>query len=280
MSSDGVSDEMDFVKKLGEQDHDAAEDLPASNSPRSSPPPNDDNDDNITAVNADRSIDKKRSHEQMNADSQDVFPSSATMAGNELTSTPCATASEQPTIESVKPSTAAHTSMGPSMHKNSSRAPSTSMRPPYSRIPLSQNTPPSGQGLQKPATLPTRPSNPDSEPAQKPLSPRRKETPEPEELADSLTDPEESIEDFDWTALRERYHDTITKLDQRESEAMKEFAQLCEVCCNTPFSIHRLTSRQYFTVWSNAGGSREVDRSFKRLVFQMPCTRPHLLTSS
>lgn len=240
MSSDKVHGDYDVDETFGERRSDAAVDLTASDPPSSPPSSNDDDDDNETAVRIGPDMNKKRSHEEMNPESKEPFPSSATLAGDIVSSTPYATAPEQPAT--VKPSTAAHNSMEPPLPGASSMAPpstmsvSTMMPPPSRRTPQVQQTPPSGQGSQKATHLPSRQSKPELEHSEKASPPQQEETPEPEEHADSPTDPDEPLANFEWRALHERYHDTMTKLNQQESDVMKEFAQLCDVRC-TPSKL-------------------------------------------
>lgn len=243
MSSDGVNDDIGFVEDIGERDDDAANDLPTRGHPNSAPSSDDDDgdeDDNKTAVRIGPNMNKKRSHEEMNAELQEPFPSSATVVGDIVSSTPYATALEQPA--SVKTSTAARTSIEPQLPGASSMAPPSTMSvspmmpPPSRRTPQAQQTPPSGQGSQKATNLPSRPSKPEVDHSQKASQPQQEETPEPEEPADSPTDPDGPLADFEWRALHERYHDTMTKLNQQECDVMKEFAQLCDVRC-TPSKL-------------------------------------------
>ncbi|KAI5366181.1 hypothetical protein Slin15195_G077040 [Septoria linicola] len=74
------------------------------------------------------------------------------------------------------------------------------------------------------------------------------------ETSDQSSDlvPEEQLEYFDWENLTRRYHDKMQELGHQEEAIMFEFNKLMD----------------YFGVWAMVGGTKDVNRSFKRLKTQ------------
>lgn len=208
-----TSDTIDATSK--DNGEDPTSDLSGGSSPtnmRSSPPvPEDDE----TVIEDPPKMNKKRSHEEMNAMTDEMFPSSATMIGDVASSAVPPKESDQP--DSIKHSQVTHT-MGPPA------LPSSSMPPP------SQKTPPSGQGSQKPKANEIKPAGPNPEDREKGPSPEPEHNPEPDDALDAATgEPQEQIDDFDWKDLHSRYHQKMTALDEQENEVMDNFHQLCQV---------------------------------------------------
>lgn len=196
---------------------------------RSSPHVLDETDEIVVNHNK-LNMNKKRSHEGMNAEQDDAYPSSATIMGN-VASSPVP--AEEPSQANIKPSTAAHTStqsMGPSP------LPASSMGPPP--LPASStaaqfgSAPTSAQPHQKRKTTPPEAATvtqPGHEQPNKPPSPERKDLSESDDTTDETTEPQDQVEKFDWDRLMTRYHSTINGLNEQEDDVMNEFQKLCQV---------------------------------------------------
>ena len=256
MSSEVLSSDAKIKQEPSEGISNSQAETGPLSSPLSSPP------SSPPVVKADasqemQSATRKRSHEEMNAAPADVNDSSSTAIGDIDTASIQHKQGSSVTISSVtiKPSTAAHTMPPPP-------APTSGMLPP------SQKPPRSGQG---PVNMQSSQLKTDK--ATDGSSTEQSKDPNPNdsikddgEVSDSsmLSDPRDRIEDFDWDDLQHRYHDKIDQLNATEGSIMNEFNNLCDVCmCDSRLST-LLTSVQYFSIWTQAGSNREVDRTFKR----------------
>lgn len=213
MSSDGAygpSDLFDGVLDEAEpaQEGDTGEGRSSPNAMRSSPP--------VEGVEVEISEEtprpgKKRSREEMDVEPEDgTFPSSATMVGDEQ---PPLKDSDQ--TEESKPKAVANNMAPPPL------------RP--SGMQQSFRTPPSAQPPQKPQAKQLQRTTSKPEESKRLPSRERPKTPENDDSDSPLDDPEDRIADFDWTDLRQRYHDRMTELNQEEEKALNEFHKLCEV---------------------------------------------------
>ncbi|KAK5172322.1 uncharacterized protein LTR77_003960 [Saxophila tyrrhenica] len=158
------------------------------------------------------------------------------------------------------PSVPAHSTMGPptlpSPKSNGQSGPA--------------KVPPSGQGSKKPSPPRTNGGQMVNDPSrQMPNSshevysaarhgPEIDEDQGSPELSDQ-SDPEDRIENFDWTDHESRYHAKMNEFRETENEIVNEFRSLC----------------QYFDVWARAGADQEVDRSFKRMKTQAALVQHH-----
>ncbi|KAK4499251.1 hypothetical protein PRZ48_009764 [Zasmidium cellare] len=114
----------------------------------------------------------------------------------------------------------------------------------------SQKLPPSGQGSQKPLSKSTSGTKPSTQAKTEEDDAETDASGSDEEDDD---EPQNRIEDFDWTDLQQRYHNKMGEFDQKELAIMSEFSALAD----------------YFNVWAQAGSHKDVERSFKRLKTQM-----------
>ena len=168
---------------------------------------------------------RKRSHEEMNAQSSAVNDSSSTAVRD--ADGEHAQSKQDPngiaSAATVKPSTQAHTMPPPS-------APVSSMLPP------SQKPPRSGQGLANSQNSQAKPSKLEKASNEGPA--KQGQVTDPDEDVDedgislnspTLSDPQDKIEDFDWDDLQQRYHSKIAQLGATEQNILTEFGTLCEV---------------------------------------------------
>ena len=220
----------------------------ASSSPPSSPP--EAKEDAATC---------KRSHEEMNVDSEDVRESSTTDVDEvEVCAPKLRNIDSSSTME---PSSAAHTMLPPS-------APASTMLPP------SQKPPRSGQGSQHTQKLQSQ-----GDEAAHGTAEKQNQAASTDETTSDDTgscfdsdpgEPQDKIEDFDWNDLQHRYHDKITEVNDTERRIMEEFNGLCDASFPYPYSFYLTDLLQYFSVWAQTGSAHEVDRSFKRYAVLLP----------
>ncbi|KAF2772056.1 hypothetical protein EJ03DRAFT_267557 [Teratosphaeria nubilosa] len=137
-------------------------------------------------------------------------------------------------------STAAHT-----LASSSAMPPPPSPTQASSMLPPAAKTPHSDQSAKVPATAFSQ--DPDDEANDEAAS----------NASSTTSDPNERIEDFDWTSLQQRYHDRMRELGGQEQRIFVDFNELCN----------------YFGVWADASRTHEVGRSFKRLKTQIAYVR-------
>ena len=188
-----------------------------SNTPRSSPPPLGAYDSSPPAAPSTR----KRSHDETEA-----ADTSSTEVGEHVDVTASQlkpSSSQVDEKESIKPSTAAHSSGMPPLHMSSTMGPppNKSFRPGRDGHSSRKNNDPTmAASFKVSQASAVEPDQPDSE------------TTLPDEdgsPSSTPAEPQDMIEDFDWRDLEERYHDNVNKLNQNEQKILAEFSSLCKV---------------------------------------------------
>lgn len=175
---------------------------------------------------------KKRSHEDIIAET-DPIQSSATIVGDvdllDSQNEPSIPQANPPASEF--PSTLAHTmdrpvTPVPSMPPPSNKPPQSAQRVPKSQV--TQQQTPESEGLATRTARKTQSSdetigNHDEERSQ--------------DIPSSPSDPQDEIEDFDWSDLQLRYHNRMIELNAKEQGIFAEFNDLCGVGTFWPTSL-------------------------------------------